>query len=231
MSNTAVTTKSTQTTTNEVFTDIVDKYAKADKGDKARIRTNTDKKFKQALRDGDAQLATKYLKTLDALKSDNSPKEVNHGQIVAKATFFADVLNRAIAAYVAEHDIKGDLPKLDNSDMEAMTAKADKLAKSLFSVRSDARDIQGVFDRAFANSDKGDFLLVSDICDKGALPDYKPGSGAVAARLTVRADGTMHLNSDTSLEGYEPVWITASGTVHTNSDRSANTDKLGARKI
>lgn len=219
MSNTANTTKSAEITATEVFSDVVDNYRKADKGDKARIRTNANKSAMKALSDGNFAEATKWANTVKLLVADKPVIEVNHGQIAANALFVLNAAKAAIEAYMVEHDIT-DLP-----DAEGNTDKADKLAKSLLSVKSDRRSIDGVFERAFDGQPVGTVMKVSNICSKGALPDYQPGSGAVAARL--RGDEPRTLTTDCTLAGIEPVWVAADGTVAESWSPSVN---VGARK-
>ena len=219
MSNTANTAKSDVSTETELFSDIVDNYRKADKGNKARIRTEANKSAMSTLLAGNFAEATKWANTVKALKSDKPDIEVNHGQIAANALNVLNAATVAIQTYMVEHDIT-DLPDAeDNSD------KADKLAKSLLSVKSDRQSIDGVFERAFEGLEVGSVLKVSAICAKGATPDYTPGSGAVAARL--RGDAPQTLTSDCTLANVEPVWVNADGTVAANWSPSVN---VGARK-
>jgi len=231
MSNTALPTNSATTdeTVIQPNQDILDKYREADKKGKAAIRAKLDKEAKDLI------LAERYeegkvaIVTLKALKSDKPVKEVDFGQIVADGLFVAFAAIRAISSFADENGVEVNwdelvLPDISDmmddqpiSDEKVLTDKGDKVAKSLLRVKSDRRNIQGVFDRAFHNSDIGDVLVVADICRMGALPDYAPGSGAVAARLANRVDGHMELKTDDcTLIGYKPVWADKSGQISTN---------------
>ena len=228
-------TASATNTDNEVilpFTDIVDKYRAADKKGKAAIRANTDKRAKAAIMDGSGELAKRLIVTLNALKADKPVRTVDHGQNVANALFVTFGMVRAIRTYADENDVtvnwdNVDVPDMsdlvdnaDDMDFTGVADLADKMVKRLMSVKSDRRDIQGVFDRAFANRTIGDALRVSDICRIGALPDYAPGSGAVAARLQNRQNGQMVLKPTDgdeegacTLIGIIPAWVDKSGNV------------------
>ena len=228
MSNSAKTTQTTTNETNsdiEVFTDIVDKYRNADKGDKARIRANTNKKAMEALSAGNFALAAKYANTANLLVPVKSDNPVNYGQIVANLTNVLNATNAAIEAIRTNSDITVDW---DNLPVPTNTDKVDKFLRSVQSVKSDRRDIQGVYDRAFADDEPGTVRLVADIAARGRLDDYQPGSGAVAARL--RGDEPGTLTTDCTLDGYQPVWLAADGTVSDDVERPSSAYKVAARK-
>lgn len=232
MSNTTNTanTASVDTTDKPVilpFSDVLDKYDKADKGHKAAMRAKADNAVKSAIRDGNLELAQRWQTTRDAMTTDIPVKEVDHGQVVAIATIVIDRLNDAISAYRAEHGIQVVPAVSDDSDISSFTDKADNLLKSLMSDRAPKTDTQGTFDKAFQNDAIGTVRKVSDICRLGGKPG---GSGAIAARLTFRANGTMHLDTDKcTLVGFEPVWVDESGSGYVGPKKS-ETHRLGARK-
>lgn len=213
------------------FADIVDKYRESDKKGKAAIMANLRKKAETAIWDGQDELAKRYIATRKAI-SDKPVKSVDFGQNVANALFVTFGMLRAIRTYADENDVTvnwdmidypgmSDLMDLpDDVDFTGVSDLADKMVNRLMSVKSDRRDIQGVFDRAFANRTIGDALRVSDICRIGALPDYTAGSGAVAARLQNRQNGQMVLkptNADDegrcTLLGIIPAWVDKDGNV------------------
>jgi hypothetical protein len=232
--NTATETFSGQTdnTDNLVIQDYVDKYREADKKGKAAIRVELDKKANTAIMDNRFEEGKRYIATRNALKADKTVKPVDHGQNVANGLFVATSLLRAFRKYADENDVpvlfdNSDIPAMsdlvdgtDEMDFSVLTGIVDKLVNRLTSVKSDRRDIQGVMDRAFQNASIGDALRVSDICRIGALPDYQPGSGAVAARLQNRQNGQMVLKptnpdeeGNCTLLGVIPAWVDKSGNV------------------
>lgn len=228
MSNTA-NTASVATVTIEPFADIVDKYNKADKGDKARIRRNTEKRALDAVASGDFELAQRMQVTVKALGPVKSDIPVDYGQIVLNAAIVASQTKAAIEAFAKEHDITLEWDKLvttDNWNNADLSAKSDKLVKSLLSVKSDRRSIDGVFERAFESLEVGSVLTVSQVASAGALADYQPGSGAVAARL--RGTEPMTLTDNCTLANVEPVWVEKDGSV---SEAWTPTARVGARKV
>jgi hypothetical protein len=231
MSNNTATKSNSDNSTKtviEVFADIVDKYVKADKGDKARIRANVSKKALSALSDGNFALATKYNETLKLLVPVKSDKTPDFGQIAANANFVLKGMIAAFDSFVTEHGITDISDITDETLKSTLSNKSDKMVKSLLSVKSDRRDIQGVFERAFEGAEVGTTMLVSEIANAGRLPDYQPGSGAVAARLRGEAPAT--LTADCSLVGFEPVWLDKSGNVSTELERPSLAHNVAARK-
>jgi hypothetical protein len=227
MSNSTNTAQTAADVTFEPFSDIVDNYRNGDKGDKARIRAEVNANMKKALKSGNFAEAAKWGATDNLLTTDKVDKPVDHAQNAANALFVINTLNAALVAYQTEHNIT-DIPVMSpDSDNQPLRDKADKLFKSVVSDRAPKSDIQDVFDKAFENTATGATMKVSDICRKGDKPG---GSGAVAARLTYRANGTMHLNSDEcTLDGYEPVWVDESGKGYVGAKKSES-HRLGARK-
>ncbi len=235
MSNTANTTQNTTNETNvtnetnsdiTVFQDVLDNYRNADKGDKARIRANANKQALSALSGMDFTNAAIWANTANAMKADKPVIEVNHGQIAANAMFVLNAAIGAVTAYMVENGVTDIADIVPESDMSDLSAKGDKVASSLLSVKSDRRSIDDVFARAFAGQPVGTVMKVSAICAAGATADYTPGSGAVAARL--RGDAPRTLTDDCTIANVVPVWVAADGTVAAEWSPSVN---VGAQSV
>lgn len=64
-----------------------------------------------------------------------------------------------------------------------VSADAAALAGAKVARSADRQDIGDVVRRAFDGQPSGTVLTIAQVCKRGALPHYTPGSGAVAARM------------------------------------------------
>lgn len=178
---------------------VIAAYTVANQSEKAKIRTNL------------TNVKNGFVSAMSGIEARNVQATLD-GLFVAKATteaidpivlIAARVVNLREAANRLESGLS--VPKgipttiwddRDMSDLWEMVDKtdfdpivADSIASATVAKRSDKHDIQSVVDRAFEGLESGTRLTIAQIARRGALPDYKPGSGAIAAAL-FKSSGT-----------------------------------------
>lgn len=171
------------TTQPEVITSFVSAYQSGDRKVQGRIRSYVTAKAMSYTMAGNFQMGARFAATASALTvTKSTPAPVDP---VAAAVTAVAVLESAIGATLA--GLTPDQLAAFNRGSVRVSASDDRVARVVGLVtrtRSARRDIQGVYDRAFADAEIGTELTVRQIAVAGALPDYSPSDGAISARLT-----------------------------------------------
>lgn len=214
-----------EATEKSVVSEIIDMYGKADKSDKAAMRTMVENIRDARLEELDMVGAVSAKMTRDAMVSTPTSKksEIDYNVVVAhRIVALRHAAHAILSGITLPEGIEKDMIDIDTiSDLVVNFGESDitdeivKAAHSLATAkitRSGARrSIQDVIDAAFEDAESGHFMTVADIRRKGATPDYTPSDGAIAARLFPKS-------GKCTLSGIEAVEATA-------------TDPRGARKI
>ena len=175
---------------------VIEAYIGANQSEKARIRTILTNVRDGYVRKMKGIQANNVQSTLDALFTPKPTKAAIDPFVLIAAR----VVNLREAANLLESGLC--IPNglnVDDRDFSELWAIVDQTApdrtiaasyaEARMTRRSDKHDIQGVVDRAFEGLESGTFLTIAQIATRGALPDYKPGSGAIGAAL-FKSSGT-----------------------------------------
>lgn len=205
------TVTTTDTTTTEPTTTAlpsVADYRAADRKGKAAMKALVNGRMRAAVAAGDMAAWQEAAARLDAMTAPvkAAPAPVDAASVIAArvATLLAaaDMLARGVVVPEGLDAGQVDFDTLPAGSADYTEALAIAGSRA---TRSDSHDIQAVFDRAFEGKPVGTVLTVAQICSGGALADYQPGSGAVAARLF------PNTKRGCTLKGVVPVPETATG--------------------
>lgn len=218
--------KATTQAPADVAAEFVAKYAAAAGPAKAAVKREVNEAAKAAIMAGDADLARALIEAEAAMvPAKKAAAEIDYAEVIldraAALVMAAMQLAHGLAVPAgidAKHALDVDFAKVteraerafgshggDAAEEHAEIVKAaNRLATAKITRSGERNSIQDVVDRAFDGLDAGTFLRLSEVSARGALGDYKPSDGALAARTDWDA-------LTTTLRGVEPV--PASGNV------------------
>lgn len=192
----------------------VAKYRAGSRSVKMTIRSLVQNAMNDAVMRGDIIAANQHRVTLAACTTTTEKTAPNYGDILARRVatlrYAADLIESgAVIPDGMPDDVACGVVSGDT--FVAVVADANAMASAKIT-RSARHDIDGVFDRAFDGMPSGSFLTVAEIAARGAIDDYRPSNGAVAARLFPRSGNAC------TLVGYTPVAATATTPVGARND-------------
>lgn len=188
-------TTTTTTTTDHaaLAADMVTRYATATGPAKTAVRGEAQAAINAAVDRLDVDAMQAYKAALDAMVP-NKPvaAPVDYEALVARRiatlrTAAEALANGSVRPAGIPDDVTLDVDRiatlLDEATHDDYAADADRIAAERVSRSTGERgSIHAAVVRAFEASDGADALTIAEVTRLGATDDYKPGSGAVAAR-------------------------------------------------